>query len=307
MHAAFALILLASCEACDELAKAGVAHPFAIDASWRPKCDAAAARTIAADPWPKAGELRRDSFTRDCAQVELTRAFMAAPGGLADDELLAVSRIERKFGRGSTVIRQREFIGALGGASYRYAFSADGQKITGSVETPRITSHLVSTVLAPALRAKTSVQSVACELWRAQCEIVSRRVGGDVPLPYFTVRFATAHPEGMLCFDVPEGASVTVRADAALLIEGLSAERGSATACLSEASRSALDLMARARVIHYGAGGFEAELDGAGLGAALALGRFLLKSAVLAPRRAALADNLAREAEVLLDAPAVTN
>jgi hypothetical protein len=143
-----------------------------------------------------------------------------------------------------------------------------------------------------------------CEVWRAQCEIVSRRLGGDVPLPYFTVRFDSTHPDGLVCVEVPDGASVTMHADTALLVDELKPGRGSATACLGEASQSALDRMARARVIHYRAEGIDAELDAAGLGPAIALGRFLLKSA---SRRTALADNLAREAQVLLDAPAVTN
>jgi hypothetical protein len=128
-----------------------------------------------------------------------------------------------------------------------------------------------------------------------------------VPLPYFTVRFATAHPDGLVCVEVPDGASVTMHADSALVVDELKAARGSATACLGEASQSALDRMAGARVIHYSADGIRAELDAAGLGPAIALGRFLLKNAVPASRRARLAEDLAARAQVLLDAPAVTN
>src|SRR5262245_5072675 len=136
MSILFAAGLIVACEACDELAKSGVAHPFAIGASWRPKCDAAAAKFIDGDPWPRAGETRRDAFTGDCADVLLTRVFLSA-GGFAPDEVFAGSLIERKVGRGLTIIRQQEFVGQAGAYSYRYRFTDDGQRVVGSVEGPK--------------------------------------------------------------------------------------------------------------------------------------------------------------------------
>lgn len=300
------LALIAACEACDELAKPGPAHPFAIDAAWRPKCDDTAMRFVEADPWPNAGEVRRDAFTRDCAAVELTRVFLAADGGFAPGELFVGARIERKVGRGSTVIRQQEFLGAAGGASYRYHATADGQKVLASVEAAKMTSHLVSTVLAPAVRVKGAAQSVTCEVWRARCEVMSLRVGDAVPLPYFTIAFDRANPDGMLCVDASEGA-VTLSADGVPVVEGAAAPAGSASVCLGERSSAAIAALGRARAISVRARGPAVALEAQGLGEAAALARFLLVHAVLADERAAAARKLGEKAEVLLDEASVPN
>lgn len=311
MSVFLSLALLTACEACDELARPGAAHPFAIDAAWRPKCDARAARFVEDDPWPKAGEIRRDVFTRDCAEVLLTRVFLDAGDGFAPGELFVGARIERKIGRGSTPIRQQEFLGASGGFSYRYHVTADGQKVLGSVEAAMMTSHLVSTVMAPAVRVKGGAQSVMCEVWRRRCEIMSRRVGEDVVLPFFTIAFDEAHPGGLLCIDASDGVAVTLRADAEVVVDGATAPAGSASTCLGERSERAIEALTRAQAISYraqgGAASSEAALEAQGLGQAVALGRFLLGAAALSDARAKRAEKLHDEAEVLLDGAGVPN
>jgi hypothetical protein len=317
MDMLFAVALLAACEACDELAKSGPAHPFAINAGWRPKCDVADARFVEADPWPHAGEVRRDQFTRDCADVLLTRVFLDAGDGFAADEMFAGSLIERKVGRGVTAIRQQEFVGRAGPFSYRYSFGADGQKVSASIESPLMTSHLVSIALAPAVRVNGgAVQSISCEVWRARCEVLTRRTADDVAMPFFTVQFDEAHPDGNVCIDVPPEASVVVRAGDTAVVDGLKAPAGSYNACLGDASRAALDRMAKARRVSYRvtrAPGDEAtpwdsgELATAGLSEAVGLARFLLEQAVLADTRRVKAQKLRAEAEVLLDGAAIPN
>lgn len=317
MDLLFAVALLAACEACDELAKSGPAHPFAIGAGWRPKCDAAEARFVEADPWPSAGEVRRDRFTRDCADVSLTRVFLDAAGGFMDDERFVASLIERKVGRSATAIRQQEFIGRTGSFSYRYALSPDGQRVTASVEAPLMTSHLVNMALAPAVRVKGgAVQSITCEVWRARCEVLARRAPDDVALPFFTVQFDIAHPAGDVCIDVPHRASVSVRADDLAIVESLTASAGSYSACLGDASRAALDTMSKARRVSYhvrrppgdeATAWDTAELATTGLNEAAGLARFLLAQAVLADTRRARSGKLRVEAEVLLDGAAIPN
>jgi hypothetical protein len=317
MDVLFAIALMAACEACDELAKSGPAHPFAISAGWRPKCDAAEAQFVEADPWPRAGEVRRDRFTRDCADVWLTRVFLDADGGFTADEMFAGALIERKLGRGTTQIRQQEFVGRVGSFSYRYSLGADGQKISAAIEAPLMTSHLVSMALAPAVRVNGgAVQSVSCEVWRARCEVLTRRAPDDVALPFFTVQFDKAHPGGDVCIDVPHGSAVSVRAGDAVVAEGLRAPAGAYNACLGDGSRVALETIARAQRVAYRvtrAPGDEAtswdaaELATAGLGEAVGLARFLLEQAVLADTRRVKALKLRGEAEVLLDGAAIPN
>lgn len=317
MDVLFAVALLAACEACDELAKSGPAHPFAINAGWRPKCDAAVARFVEADPWPRAGEVRRDQFTRDCADVSLTRVFLDAGDGFMGGEMFVGSLIERKVGRGVTAIRQQEFVGRAGSFSYRYTLSADGQKVSASIEAPPMTSHLVSLALAPAARVKGgAVQSISCEVWRARCEVLTRRAPDDVALPFFTVLFDEAHRHGNVCIDVPHGASVEVRAGDVVVVDGLKAPAGAYNACLGDASRAALDTMSKARSVGYRvrrAPGDDAtawdtaELATAGLNEAAGLAQFLLEQAVLADTRHARAGKLRAEAEVLLDGAAIPN
>lgn len=317
MDILFAVALLAACEACDELAKTGPAHPFAISASWRPVCDAAQARFVEADPWPRAGEVRRDQFTRDCADVSLTRVFLDAEGGFAADEMFVGALIERKVGRGVTAIRQQEFVGRAGAFSYRYSIAADGQKVTAAVEAPVMTSHLVSMALAPAVRVTGgAVQSIACEVWRGRCEVLTRRAADDAAMPFFTVQFDKAHPDGNVCIDVPHGASVAVRADQALLVDGLKAPAGAYNACLGDASRAVLGVMGDAHRLSYrvtrlpgdAATAWDAaELPTTGLREAAGLARFLLEQTVLADTRAVKALKLRAEAEVLLDGAAIPN
>lgn len=317
MDVLFAVALLAACEACDELAKGGPAHPFAIDAGWRPTCDAAKARFVEADPWPRAGEVRRDQFTRDCADVSLTRVFLDTGGGFMDGEMFVGSLIERKVGRSVSAIRQQEFVGRAGSFGYRYALSADGQKVSASIEAPPTTSHLVSVALAPAVRVKGgAVQSISCEAWRARCEVFTRRTPDDVALPFFTVQFDRAQPAGNVCIDVPYGASVSVRADDSVVVDGLKAPAGAYNACLRDASRAALDVMSKARRVSYrvtrapgdAATAWDtAELPSAGLNEAAGLARFLLAQAVLADTRQARAGKLRAEADVLLDGATIPN
>lgn len=317
MDVVFAVALLAACEACDELAKSGPTHPFAFDASWRPKCDAAQTRYVEADPWPRAGEVRRDRFTRDCADVSLTRVFLDAGDGFTAGEVFAAALIERKLGRGVTAVRQQEFVGRSGAYSYRYNFTTDGQKASATIEAPLMTSHLVSMALAPAVRVKGgAVQSISCEVWRAHCEVLTRRAPDDAARPFFAVTFDKAHPDGNVCIDVPHGASVSVRADDAVVVDGLKAPAGSYNACLGDASRAALDVMGQARRISYRVARAPGEaatpwdtatLDTAGLNEAAGLARFLLGQAVLADTRPVLARKLRAEAEVLLDAAAIPN
>jgi hypothetical protein len=316
MDVLFAVALMA-CEACDELAKSGPAHPFAISAGWRPKCDAAEARFVEADPWPRAGEVRRDRFTRDCADVWLTRVFLDVGGGFTPDEMFVGALIERKLGRGATQIRQQEFVGRLGSLSYRYSVGADGQKLSATIEAPLMTSHLVSMALAPAVRVNGSaVQSISCEVWRARCEVLTRRSPDDVAMPFFTVQFDKAHPNGNVCIDVPPGSTVSVRAGDAVVVDGLKAPAGSYNACLGDASHAALEAMAKTRRVSHRvtrAPGEEAtlwdaaELATAGLSEAVGLARFLLEQAVLADTRRVKALKLRGEAEVLLDGAAIPN
>lgn len=304
------LAVLVACEACDELATGAAAHPFAIGAGWRPKCDASLSRVIENDPWPAAGEVRRQAFTRDCADVVLTRAFVAVPGGFTDGELFVGSLIEKKVGRGVSTIRQQEFLGRVGGYSYRYHATADGQRVLASLERPHVTSHLVSTVMAPAAASsRGSVQSITCEVWRARCELVSRRINDDVALPFFTVVFDAARPDGDLCLDAPQDAAggVTVTADAAMIVDGLKASAGSYNVCLADKSPAALAAIGAARLVRYRVNRSPAdrvtpwdtaELDAAGLSEAVDLARFLLREAVRGGRvdegrkRAAEADLL---------------
>lgn len=309
MSLSLALALLVACEACDELATGAAAHPFAIGAAWRPKCDAASVRTVAADPWPVPGEIRRQAFTRDCADVVLTRAFVATDGGFTEGELFAGSLIEKKIGRGVTAIRQQEFLGRVGDFSYRYHATADGQRILASLERPLITSHLVSTVMASGPAVSGSAQSVTCEVWRKRCELVSRRINDNVALPFFTIVFDARQPDGDLCFDAPQDAAggVTVTADAAVVIDGLKAPAGSYNACLGGKSAAALAAMGKARLVRYRVNRAPddqvtrwdtAELDASGLAEAADLARFLLREAVGGARleegrkRAAQADAL---------------
>jgi hypothetical protein len=316
MDVLFAVALMA-CEACDELAKSGPAHPFAISAGWRPKCDAAEARFVEADPWPRAGEVRRDRFTRDCADVWLTRVFLDAGGGFTADELFVGASIERKLGRGATQIRQQEFVGRVASFSYRYSLAADGQKVSAAIEAPLMTSHLVSMALAPAVRVNGgAVQSVSCEVWRARCEVLTRRAPDDVAMPFFTVQLDKTHPKGNVCIDVPYGSTVTLRADDAVVVDRLSAPAGAYNACLGDASPAALEAIAKAQRIGYRvtrAPGDEAtpwdaeDLPTAGLGEAVGLARFLLEQAVLADTRRVKALKLRGEAEVLLDGAAIPN
>lgn len=314
-----AVALIASCEACDELAKSGVAHPFAIGASWRPKCDASAARFVEADPWPKAGEVRRDAFTRDCADVSLTRVFVRADGFTAD-EFFVGSLIARKVGRGASVIRQQEFVGRAGDFSYRYHFTADGQRVLGSVEGPKMTSHLVSTVLKSGARASGSVQTISCEIWRGQCELRMKRAVDDVPSSLVTIAFDAAHPSGDVCVDVPppDGNPVSVNLEDGRdrIVDGVQAPAGTARACLGRAAPAALARMEKAGVVTYRVnrdGADEVtpwdvvELDARGLAEAVGLARFLLKDAVLAPDRARKAEKLKAEADTLLDGAAIPN
>jgi len=316
MDVLFAIALLA-CEACDELAKSGPAHPFAISAGWRPKCDAAEARYVEADPWPQAGEVRRERFTRDCADIWLTRVFLDADGGLTPDEMFVGALIERKLGRGATQIRQQEFVGRVGSFSYRYALAADGQKISAAIEAPLMTSHLVAMALAPAVRVNGgAVQSVSCEVWRARCEVLTRRGPDDVAMPFFTVQFDKAHPGGDVCIDVPHGSAVSVRAGDAVIADGLKALPGAYNACLGDGSRAALEAIAKAPRVSYrvtrapgdAATPWDvAELPTVGLSEAVGLARFLLEQAILADTRRVKALKLRGEAEVLLDAASIPN
>lgn len=317
MYPFFALGLFVACEACDELATGAAAHPFAIGAAWRPKCDAASSRYVESDPWPAAGEVRRQAFTRDCADVVLTRAFVAARGGFTEGELFAGALIEKRIGRGVSVIRQQEFLGRIGGYSYRYHATADGQRILASLERPLITSHLVSTVMAPGPVVPGGVQSVTCEVWRARCELVSRRINDDVALPFFTVVFDARHPDGDLCLDAPQDAAggVTVTADAAVVVEGLKAPSGSYNACLGDKSAAALTAMAAARLVRYRVNRAPADqvapwdtavLDAAGLAEAADLARFLLREAVGGARMKE-GQKRAAEADVLLAGSTIPN
>lgn len=310
-------IALAACEACDELAKSGPAHPFAISAGWRPKCDAAEARFVDADLWPRAGEVRRDRFTRDCADVWLTRVFLDVDGGFTPDEMFVGALIERRLGRGATQIRQQEFVGRVGSFSYRYSLGADGQKVSAAIEAPLMTSHLVSMALAPAVRVNGgAVQSVSCEVWRARCEVLTRRAPDDVAMPFFTVQFDRAHPSGNVCVDVPYGSTVSLRAGDAVIAEGLTAPAGAYNACLGDASRAALETLTKTQRVSYRvtrAPGDEAtpwdaaELTTKGLSEAVRLAQFLLEQAVLADTRRVKALKLRSEAEVLLDGTAIPN
>lgn len=313
MNPVLTIFLLAACEVCDALAGGGPAHPFAINPAWVPKCDPASARFIEADPWPAAGEVRRDRFTRDCAAIEMTRVFVPASDGFSGEELFVSASVERKRGRDVLKIPQHEFIGVVGAYSYRYSFSTQGGaqelRVSGSVETPRVSSHLVSTALAPGARKGVAAQSVTCEAWRRRCELVSRTVGGDVALPFFTVAFDTDHPDGNLCVGVPDGgAAVTITASGKAVVDGLTAAPGSADACLGDASRDALAAFGQAKILRYRvAAGDNAELDATGLAEALDLARFLLKHAILSDERAWAGRELAAVGDAKLDVQTVTN
>lgn len=306
MDPVFAVALMFACEACDALAKPGIAHPFAIDAAWRPRCDDRRPLHIEADPWPAAGELRRDRFTRDCTEVEFVRAFVAAAGGLAAGEVFVAGVAARRYGRGISAVRQQEFVGTVDGFSYRYSFAgADGAtwKINASVESPALTSHLAGTALAPSLKTERRTQTIACEAWRARCELISHRVGSDVALPYFTVVFDTANPQGNLCVDGSPSVKLVTRGE--VVASGEAAPAGSLRSCLGARSQAALERLAAAPSAIYDVGdGAKVEVDTVGLRQALALGRFLQASG--RSRGAAMADFQA-EAQVLLDAAGVPN
>jgi hypothetical protein len=317
MSILFAVALVA-CEACDELAKPGVAHPFAIGTSWRPKCDATQARFVEADPWPEAGEVRRDAFTRDCADVALTRVFVSA-SGYTPDEFFVGALVERKVGRGTSAIRAHEFVGQVGGYSYRYHFTADGQRVLGSVEGPKVTSHLVSTVLKPGVRARGPVQTISCEIWRGQCELLLKRAGDDVPSSLVTMVFDAAHADGDVCFDVPPSdvAPVSIALEGRERIaDAVRAPAGSARACLGVRSAAAIAKMGEAGWVTYRvnrSGADQAtpwdvvELDARGVGEAAGLARFLLKRAVLSEERAGEARKLRAEADSLLAGAQIPN
>jgi hypothetical protein len=312
----YSIALVVACEACDELAKSGVAHPFAIDASWRPKCDADAARFVASDPWPRVGEVRRDSFTRDCADISMTRVFLAAPG-LTADELFVGARVEKKLGRGASSIETQEFIGQASGYSYRYHFTADGQRVVGSVEGPQITSHLVSTALKSPPRG--SLQTVSCEIWRGQCEVLMKRAGDDVPSSPVTIAFDAARPAGDVCLDVPpaEGSpvSVSLQRGQVRIVDRARAPAGTARACLGDTAPAALTSMSEADAVTYrvdrpgpeGTPWDVVTLDARGLGPAAELARFLLREAVLRKDRSSAAQKLKAEADILLDGAAIPN
>lgn len=289
-------ILMAACDMCDALDTGANPHPFAISATWAPRCDQAQKRFVAGDPWPKAGEVRRDSFTRECADVVLTRAFVAAGNGLTEGELFVSALVERKRGRDVMVARQHEFIGVTVAHSYRYSFtvSPEGElvRVTGSIEAAKVTSHLVGTVLAPAVRPKTpAAQTIACEAWQRRCELISKPIGGDVALPFFIVQFDKAHPGGNLCVAVPAVAeneaapAVRLNTDGVAAVEGARATAGSSSACLGDGSGKALAAIGRANKLSYDANGEHIELDTAGLAEAIALGQYLFENAVLQPRR----------------------
>lgn len=306
MDPLFAVALLFACEACDALAKPGIAHPFAIDAAWRPRCDGKPALHIQADPWPAAGELRRDRFTRDCAEVEFVRAFVVADGGFAAGEFFVTGVAARQYGRGVSTVRQHEFVGRVDGFSYRYTLTqSDGGtwKINASVETPAVTSHLAGTALAPPLKTERRTQTIGCEAWRARCELISHRVGSDVALPYFTVVFDTANPQGNLCVD--GSPSVKLLTQGEVVAGGEGAPAGSLRSCLGIRSQAALERLAAAPSAVYDVGdGAKVEVDTMGLRQALALGRFLLASG---PARGAAMADFQAEAQVLLDAGGVPN
>jgi hypothetical protein len=306
MDAVFAVALVFACEACDALAKPGIAHPFAIDAAWRPRCEGRPSLYIEADPWPAAGELRRDRFTRDCAEVEFVRAFVAVDGGFTAAELFVGGVAARQYGRGVSTVRQHEFVGRVDDFSYRYALAqGDGGtwKINASIETPAVTSHLAGTALAPSLKTERRTQSIACEAWRARCELISHRVGSDVALPYFTVVFDKANPQGNLCVDGSPSVKLVTQGET--VASGEAAPAGSLRACLGARSQAALERLAAAPSATYDVGdGAKVEVDTTGLRQAVALGRFLLASG--AARGAAMADFQA-EAKVLLDAAGVPN
>lgn len=301
------LLLLTACEACDALAKGGVVHPFAIDAAWRPKCEGKASVFVERDAWPSAGEMRVDRFTRDCADVSFRRAFVAADGGFADGELFVAGVIERTFGRSVTTIRQQEFLGTVDGFSYRYQVTGEGDaaKVSASVEGPRITSHLVSTVLAPASRVVPRVQTIACETWRGRCEIISHRVGSDVALPYFTITFDRANPEGNLCVVASGAAPVTLSVADDAVVERATPPAGALRSCLGERSGEAIARLARGQTARYDGGESAVELETAGLSQAAALARYLLARVVPAPRAAAAP--VEARAKALLEAGAIPN
>lgn len=309
---------LFGCEMCDALEAGTAKHPFAISASWTPKCEGARERFLAADPWPEAGETRSDSFTRACADVALTRAFLAAPGGLSEGELYVAASMQRTRGRDVAETRSHEFIGAAGSLSYRYSFTLDAEgaiaRATGIVEATRVTSHLVGTALAPQARPKTlGIQAVTCEAWLKRCELMSRPKGSDVALPYFAVRFDANSPEGELCVAGAENAdSVTLEADGVSIAEGI--DRTAATGpkvCLGERSKAALDAMSKAGRLTYRvtrqAGDERVDLDPTGFAVAVELGRFLFKSAVAKADRPAAERRLRIAADAMLDAAPKTN
>ena len=75
---------------------------------------------IDADPWPKADERRSDEGTSYCQEFNLLRAFVAAPGGFAEGELLAARDMMWRGPRPSKSPRGYFFIGRKNGFIYGY-------------------------------------------------------------------------------------------------------------------------------------------------------------------------------------------
>lgn len=288
---------------------------------------------IGADPWPKPGETRRNTGTSYCHAFTLSRAFVAAPGGFVEDEILAARDIAWLSPKPSKPERNYFFIGRSGG--YLYGYHVD--RSNGPVG-PDIRAWLLradeagsgSDILFPPLSKKNDEsRSINCHGEQRFCTLsFTSRMAPLAHGASFVVRFDKHHRDGNLCvfvpvrrWDVP--ARITVKADGTSIIDsavanayaGLSlvSEKEIPTArpayyCLGDRSPAMLAAFRSATELEFEVtrDAFDRESEGdrlklptAGLPTALELSRYLFETGIAnGAKRTAL---LKAQADALLD------
>lgn len=125
------------------------------------------------DPWPKAGETRRhEETTAFCSHTTVSRAFVAAPGGFAYDELLGARDTVRRHAKTEQEPRIYRFFGKHNGFVYGYSIERSGGGDINAWPTRPADKEHGSDLLFPVLAsAADDWRWIACSRKRASCAL----------------------------------------------------------------------------------------------------------------------------------------
>lgn len=275
---------------------------------------------IQSDPWPRAGEVRRNKGAMLCKGFEMTRAFVDAPGGFSRGELFVAWDMALRSDKLDVATRRHLFVGAKDGLTYSYAFERSGSggvRIRGDIVRTAISTPGIELYLQPGLRAADSESRfVECNRDAGRCDATIWRLSPQVLIEFFSVSFDAKHPRGNVCVFIPLSrwdappAKINVRADGRLVVDGAIANSRRVYHCLEERSGEMLKTFLGAKELAFeivrsamdeALAEDRSRLDPRGVGVAVDLARFLYEHGVVGRDRVDTEAKFRAKADALLD------